>query len=155
MTTAAAWRRLRSNQGGRSRAAQVGFTLLEMIIVVALIGIIAGMIVPNLIDRPKRAKEAVLRSNLMSIRDTLDQYYGDKGHYPDSLEQLVDAGYYRAVPIDPITGSSETWQLVYEEVDPDQPPAETDESESGGPGIIDVHSGSEEISLDGQPYAEW
>jgi general secretion pathway protein G len=134
---------------------QAGFTLLEMIIVVALIGIIAGMIVPNLIDRPKRAKEAVLRSNLMTIRDTLDQYYGDKGHYPESLEALVEAGYFRIVPNDPITGSNTTWQLIFEEPDPDAPPAETDESEGGGPGVIDVHSGSEELSLDGQPYAEW
>jgi general secretion pathway protein G len=132
-----------------------GFTLLEMIIVVALIGIIAGIAVPNLIHRPRAAKEAVLKHNLMTIRDVLDQYNGDKGHYPGSLEDLVNDGYFRVLPTDPITDSSDTWQVVYEEVDPDQEPAETDLPEGGGPGIIDVHSGSEDTALDGTLYSEW
>jgi type II secretory pathway pseudopilin PulG len=122
---------------------------------VALIGIIAAIAVPNLIDRPRRAREAVLKHNLMAIRDALDQHYGDKGHYPESLEALVSAGYFRAVPVDPITGSSETWVPEYEELDPESPPAESDLPEGGGPGVVDVHSGSEELSRDGTPYSEW
>ncbi len=144
--------------GGRGKdRSQGGFTLLEMIIVVGIIGILAGIIMPNLIDRPRRAKEAVLRQNLFTLRDVLDQYYGDKGHYPEELTDVVDAGYLRAVPVDPITGSNETWVVVYEEEDPDNPGPESDEGEDGegGPGIIDIHSGSEELSLDGEPYGEW
>lgn len=142
-------------RSGRRRPRQGGFTLLEMIIVVAMIGILAGIVIPNLIDRPRRAKEAVLRNNLFTIRDTLDQYYGDKGRYPATLETLVDDGYFRDVPRDPITGASDTWVLEYEEEDPDAPKAESDDPEGEGPGVIDVHSGSEELSLDGQPYSEW
>ena len=139
----------------RRCAGQRGFTLLELIVVVAIIGILAGIVVPNLIDRPKRAREAVLKHNLMALRDGLDQYYGDKGHYPESLEALVDDGYFRALPVDPITGSRDTWVPEYEEDDPDNPPAESERPEGEGPGIIDVRSGSDRTSLDGTPYAEW
>ncbi len=150
-----AWKRRLAER--RALGTQGGFTLLEMIIVVAIIGILAGIVVPNLIDRPKRAKEAVLRQNLFTLRDVLDQYYGDKGHYPTALEDIVEAGYLRSLPIDPITGSNETWVVVYEEEDPESPGPESDEGEDGegGPGIIDVHSGSEALSLDGTPYSEW
>jgi general secretion pathway protein G len=134
---------------------QLGFTLIELIIVVALIGILAAIAVPNLIGRPQKAREAVLRQNLVTMRDVLDQYYGDKGHFPEELEKLVEGGYLRSVPVDPITGSNETWILEYEEEDPDAPRAETDESEDGGPGIIDIHSGAEGNSYDGTPYSEW
>jgi general secretion pathway protein G len=141
---------------GRWRATgQAGFTLLELIIVIAIIGILAAIVVPNLQSRPQRAKEAVLKTNLFTMRDVIDQYYGDQGHYPPTLETLVEEGYLRRVPTDPMTGSSETWIVEYEEIDPDAPPAETDVPEDGEPGIIDVFSGSEEVSLDGTPYTEW
>jgi type II secretion system protein G len=139
----------------RARDRQAGFTLLELIVVVAMIGILAAIAVPSLIERPIRAREAVLKHNLMAIRDALDQHYGDKGYYPETLEALVEAGYFRVVPQDPITGSNETWVLEYEEIDPEEAPAETDQPEGGGPGVIDVHSGSEELALDGSPYKEW
>lgn len=132
-----------------------GFTLLELIIVVAIIGILATVAMPALKDVPRRSAEAVLKNNLRTLRDVIDQHYGDKGKYPTSLEALVEGGYLRKVPNDPITKRNDTWQLVYEEIDPDNPPAESEESEDGQPGIVDIHSGSPLTSLDGTPYSEW
>jgi general secretion pathway protein G len=138
-----------------ARRRQSGFTLLELIIVIAIIGILATIAMPALRPVPQRTQEAVLKTNLRTIRETLDQYYGDKGHYPSSLEELVDEGYLRHIPIDPMTKSAETWEVEYEELDPDAPPAETDLPEDQAPGIFDVHSGSDRVSLDGVPYSEW
>jgi general secretion pathway protein G len=136
------------------RAGQRGFTLLELIIVIAIIGILATIAMPALKNVPVRAKESVLKTNLRTLRDMIDQYYGDKGKYPTSLDALVDEGYVRKLPVDPMTKSSETWVPVYEEIDPDHPPAET-ESDPAKPGIVDVHSGSPLSSYEGTPYKEW
>jgi general secretion pathway protein G len=136
------------------RQREHGFTLLELIVVIAIVGILATIAMPAMKDVPRRANEAVLKTNLRTMRDVIDQHYGDKGKYPSSLQSLVDTGYLRKLPIDPITKSSETWIPVYEEIDPNNPPAET-ESDEGQPGIVDVRSGSEAISLDGTPYGEW
>jgi len=132
-----------------------GFTLIELIVVIAIIGILAGIALPRLVDAPRRAQEAVLKTNLRAIRNTINQYYADKGHYPTSLDELVDGGYLRTMPVDPITKSTDTWVPQYEEIDPDAQPAETDQPDSGEPGIVDVHSGSDETSLGGEPYSEW
>jgi general secretion pathway protein G len=143
--------RLYSSSPGVAR----GFTLLELIVVVAIIGILATIAMPALKDVPRRAAEAVLKSDLRTFRDIIDQYKADKGTYPPSLQSLVDDGYLRAIPMDPITKSTETWVVVFEEADPEAEFAETELPEGGQPGVIDVRSGSDATSLAGQPYSEW
>jgi general secretion pathway protein G len=159
MAAPAAEAAARREGAGPGPRAEQGFTLLEMIIVVAIIGILAAIAMPKLKDMPQRANEVVLKSNLHMLRDVIDQYYGDKGHYPSSLETLVKDGYLRAIPVDPITKRSDTWVLVPEEntPDPSQQPAPPSDSAPGDdkPGISDVHSGSPLLALDGTPYSEW
>jgi len=132
-----------------------GFTLIELIIVISVIGILATIVLPALKDVPRRAAESVLKSDLRTFRDLIDQFHGDKGHYPPTLEALVEEGYLRSMPRDPMTKSSETWEPVYEELDFEELPAETDLPEDLQPGIIDVHSGSELPSLNGTLYNTW
>jgi len=134
----------------KSRSAQ-GFTLLELIVVVAMIGILAAIALPNLIQMPTRSKEAVLKTNLRTIRQAIDQFYGDLGHYPESLDALVEEGYLRNDPIDPITGNQE-WDVVYEDTEYEELP-ETEQEFA--PGIIDVFSLSEATAIDGTAYSEW
>ncbi|MBF8251264.1 MAG: type II secretion system protein G [Deltaproteobacteria bacterium] len=118
-----------------------GFTLIELMIVMTLIGILAAIAQPQFQQYTIRAREAVLKENLFTLRDVIDQYYGDKGKYPDNLQELVDNRYIRKVPEDPFTKSAETWITV--------PP------DDGEGSIFDVHSGSDLIALNGTPYNEW
>ncbi|MEM8995935.1 MAG: prepilin-type N-terminal cleavage/methylation domain-containing protein [Acidobacteriota bacterium] len=135
-----------------------GFTLLELIVVVAVVGILAAIAMPNLINTPKRAKEAVLKTNLRTIREVIDQHFGDKGSYPQSLDVLVEEGYLRDVPIDPMTGEA-TWGEVFDTdlQDDGVEPVESDfeDGAEGGPGIIDIFSLSPDSSLDGEFYGDW
>ena len=137
------------------RYGERAFTLIELIVVIAIIGILAAVAMPNMQRAPQKAKEAVLKEDLYQIRSTIDQYLGDHGEYPASLQTLVDAGYLRFMPIDPITKSSTSWIEipVDEETDEDLQP--TDDQEGGGPGIMDVNSGAQGTALDGTNYADW
>ena len=115
-------------------------------IVVAIAGILVTLAIPSFQLSSIKAREAALKQNLFTLRAVLDQFYADRGAYPPSLEALVEAHYLRQIPVDPFTKSSETWEIIYEETN------ETDDSE---PGVYDLHSGSEEMALDGTPYKEW
>jgi general secretion pathway protein G len=119
-----------------------GFTLVELLVVIAIVGTLLTIAVPRYFASVERSKEAVLKENLAVMRDALQKYYGDKGKYPEKLEELAAAKYLRRIPVDPMTSSSETWVAV--------PPKE---SEKGG--VYDVHSGAPGKGLDGTAYAEW
>jgi general secretion pathway protein G len=138
----------------RRARAERGFTLLELIIVVTMIGILASIAVPALMQMPRRAKESVLKTNLRAIREALEQHYADRGRYPATLEALVPK-YLKTIPVDPFVKSSSRWTLVYEEESEDEPLPPPEDGEEGGPGIEDVHSSSTESALDGTPYADW
>lgn len=126
-----------------------GFTLLELMVVCTLIVILASLAVPTYRAAILRAREAVLRDDLYTMRNLIDQFTLDKQRPPALLEELVDAGYLRGgVPVDPFTGSNQTWRVDLEEV-PIGP-------QQSVPGIVDVHSGSDEISSDGTTlYSSW
>jgi general secretion pathway protein G len=123
----------------------LGFTLIELVVVVTILGILLGIALPNYRAAILQAKEAVLKEDLFRFRDTIDQYQADKGKYPASLESLVTDGYLRSVPKDPFTGARD-WVEV---------PAEPEPGATDAPGIYDVHSASEAPGTDGTPYSEW
>ena len=129
------------------RRRNAGFTLIEILVVITLIFILAGMALIQYQKSVTSAREAVLKENLFRLRDAIDQYYADKNKYPTSLDELVTEKYIRTVPPDPLTGTAETWQTVMSEPDPLNPSAQ--------PGVYDVKSGSEATALDGTKYSDW
>ena len=137
----------------KDRSTQDGFTLLELLVVMTIIGILAAIAVPALKDSPQRAREAALKEDLFAMRSVIDQYHGDKGSYPADLQVLVTDGYLRKIPVDPMTKSSDTWVVAYEEA----PSSDTanDSAAAATPGVIDVHSGSKDKALDGTLYKDW
>lgn len=119
-----------------------GFTLIELLVVLAIVAVLLTLVSPVYVRQIDASKETVLRDNLRATRDVIDKFYGDLGRYPDSLNELVEKNYLRALPVDPVTDSSESWQIV------DVP--------SGFKGrLYDIKSGAAGADRDGKPYAQW
>ncbi|HWQ52920.1 MAG TPA: prepilin-type N-terminal cleavage/methylation domain-containing protein [Bryobacteraceae bacterium] len=124
-----------------------GFTIIELMIVMSVVVILVGIAVPLYQRSVMRAKESILKNNLFTMRTVIDEYTYDKQKAPQSLQDLVTEGYLRDVPMDPIAGNNTSWRVIME--DAMQSVNQTE------PGIFDVKSSSDKMSLDGTPYAEW
>ena len=120
-----------------------GFTLVELLLVLVLIALLASLVAPVVTSTVDRAEESAVKENLMVIRKALDDYYSDKGKYPEQLDVLVEEKYLRSIPKEPHTGRTDTWKLIYAGND------------SGNQGIIDIKSSNKEIASDGTRYEEW
>ena len=126
---------------------QRGFTMIEMIIVIAIILILTSIAVPIYARHLLRAREAVLREDLYTMRQAIDQYTQDKDKAPQSLDDLVSSGYMHALPRDPFTNATDTWQPVSDDTSSNPDQTET--------GVTDVHSGSTQVGSDGTAYNTW
>ena len=153
-TVSGSWSRGTGTAADRSRrsvhataARERGFTLIELMIVMALIVILASIGLAIYTNSVTRAKESVLKEDLFRMRDAIDQYYSDKGKYPATLPDLVSEKYLRSIPVDPFTNSADTWREVPAEPDPTNPTVQS--------GVYDVRSGSELKALDGTNYSDW
>ena len=139
----------RGNEGFVSRIQKrdAGFTLIELMIVMAIIGVLATLAIPSFVGALKHAREAVLKEDLHVLREAIDSYTMDKQKAPQTLDDLIQDGYLKSIPEDPMTHSKDTW--VTDTGDSLHSLDQTD------PGVDNVHSGSEETGSDGQPYASW
>ncbi len=126
---------------------EAGFTLMELMIVMAIISVLATLAVPSFIGAIKSAREAVLKEDLSVMRAAIDSYTMDKQKAPQTMDDLMQEGYLRSIPVDPMTKSADTWVT-----DTSDALHSLDQTE---PGIDDVHSGSQETGSDGQPYSSW
>jgi general secretion pathway protein G len=124
-----------------------GFTLVELMIVMAIIGVLAVVAIPSYVGAVKQAREAVLKEDLHVMRSAIDSFTADKQKAPQSLEELVTEGYLRSVPVDPMTRAADTWQTSTSDA--------LHSIDQTDPGIDDVHSNSQEQGSDGQPYSAW
>ena len=124
------------------RSSRRGFTLIELLVVLAIVATLLMLVAPRYFHKVDASKEAVLRDNLRSVRDVIDKFYGDTGRYPETLEELVEKKYLRGLPVDPITESTATWQLV-----------PVPEGYKGA--VYDLHSGAQGSDREGKKYAEW
>lgn len=125
-----------------ARRKGLGFTLIELIVVMLIIAMLATLAVPRYFGSVQKSRDAVLKENLALMRSALDKYYGDNDKYPAALEDLVSHKYLRSIPPDPLTDSAKTWVTV--------PPDDPDKG-----GVYDVHSGAEGNAADGTAYREW
>jgi general secretion pathway protein G len=125
------------------KAVIAGFTLIELIVVMAIIALLISVAVPRYFNSVERSKEAALKQNLSVMRDALDKHYGDTGRYPESLDELVTRRYLRKLPEDPLTQSTTTWIVI-------KPPGDGNRK-----GVYDVKSGAPGVAPDGTPYADW
>ena len=132
---------------GTGRRTQQGFTLIELMVVMAIISVLLAIALPIYQKSIVRAKESVLHNNIFTMRYMIDEYTIDKGKAPESLQDLVTEGYLRQIPQDPITGSDQTWKIIME----DTPVG----GSTNAAGVFDVRSGSDKNSLEGTPYADW
>ena len=124
-----------------------GFTFVELMVVITIITILMTMAIPIYNRSIVRAKESVLKNNLFTLRTQIDNYSADKAKAPQNLQDLVTEGYLQKLPVDPMTGNNQSWRTVMEDASQSISQSE--------PGIFDVHSGSDKMSLDGTAYAEW
>lgn len=135
---------------GRPHAARrrpSGFTFVELMVTLTIALILITMTIPIYQRTIVSTKESTLKNNLRTLRTSIDHYYYDKEKAPQSLQDLVSEGYLRKLPLDPMTGSNQTWQTVMEEA--------SQSVNNADPGIWDVHSGSDKIGRDGTPYSQW
>lgn len=133
--------------GRRAARRLLGFTFVELMVVVAIIVILISIAIPVYQKSVIRAKESVLKNNLFTLRTVIDNYTYDKQKAPQALQDLVSEGYLKGLPVDPVTGSNQTWQTVMEDA--------SQATSQDQPGIFDVRSGSDKTGLDGVPYAQW
>jgi general secretion pathway protein G len=130
---------MKRQQGARAAA---GFTLIELLVVLGIVALMLTLAVPRYFPSIDKSKEIVLADNLRNLRGVIDQYYGDTGRYPDSLEQLVEKKYLRELPVDPVTDSTSTWIVL--------PP---DDGSKGG--VYTIKSGAPGNDRSGKPYSDW
>ncbi|MBM3768855.1 MAG: type II secretion system protein [Acidobacteria bacterium] len=131
----------------RIRSGERGFTLVELMVAMAIVLVVLGIAVPQYNKAVLRAKESVLRQNLFSMRTVIDEYTYDKQKAPQQLEDLVKDGYLRQIPFDPIAGNNTSWKVIMEDG--------ASSANQTEPGIFDVKSSSPKTSLEGTPYSEW
>lgn len=135
------------NPSRAARPSEQGFTLLELMIVMVVIGLLAAIAIPSYTNNIRNAKEAVLKEDLHTMRTAIDSYTVDKQKAPQSLDDLVQEGYLKTMPVDPFTKRSDTWVPVE-----DDSMSNTDQTQSG---IDDVHSGAQQTASDGTSYSTW
>jgi general secretion pathway protein G len=146
-TTTRATARRRGRRAARTRRQESGFTLIELMIVMTIIAILATIAIPSYVNAVRHAREAVLREDLHTMRSAIDSYTVDKEKAPQSLDDLVQTGYLKEIPIDPITQRTDTWMTSESDTLMD-----IDQTEGG---IDDVHSGAQTLASDGTSYNTW